>query len=118
MSGGHRVYTSVDAYLDFRCDLRAALRELSPTALRDVLRRWTEPSDMTYRRLASLPDRAHEPVIRTMILAEPRLAEMHGEARLWLARHHLSAPAPADRPIAPTDRRCRRPGRTAEPVPA
>jgi hypothetical protein len=102
--------TTIDSYLAFRHDLRATLRGASPSALRSLLATRTDPRDAELRRLASLPDHALERLMRCMILAEPRLADLHGSARLWLDEHPAAPLPPAMRNIAPTDRR-RRPAR-------
>jgi hypothetical protein len=92
---------TLDAYLDFRADLRAALRTKSPAALRGVFWRWTDRHDAQRRRLIALSDRALEPVIREMILAEPQLADLHAAARAWLARHESRPAEAAPRTIIP-----------------
>jgi hypothetical protein len=101
---------AIDNYLDFRHELRVALRELSPPALRAVLWSWTDSRDASLRRLIALPDHALERVIRSMIVAEPQLADLHAAARLWLARNEAASAAAPPRSITPTDRR-RRPAR-------
>jgi hypothetical protein len=93
----------VDDYLDFRRELRVALREGTPTALRLVVRRWAGPRDVQLQQLIAQPDAMLEPIIRRMILEEPQLADLHDAARLWLVAHE---PAPIrPRVIAPTDQR-------------
>jgi len=87
----------------FRRELRAALREGTPAALRTVIRRWAGPRDPQLSALIAQPDQMLEPIIRRMILEEPQLAGMHEEARRWLIEHE---PAPIRaRAIAPTDAR-------------
>ena len=93
----------IDEYLDFRRELRQALRQLNPTALRGVVRRWAGPREVQLHQLIAQPDSMLEPIIRKMILEEPQLADMHDDARLWLVAHE---PAPIrPRVIAPTDNR-------------
>jgi hypothetical protein len=93
----------IDEYLDFRRELRQALRQLSPVALRGVVRRWAGPREVQLHQLIAQPDAMLEPIIRKMILEEPQLADMHDQARLWLVAHE---PAPIrPRVIAPTDHR-------------
>ena len=93
----------IDEYLDFRRELRQALRQLNPGALRGVVRRWAGPRDVQLHQLIAQPDSMLEPIIRKMILEEPQLADMHDDARLWLVAHE---PAPIrPRVIAPTDHR-------------
>jgi hypothetical protein len=79
------VTTTPIAYLAFRRDLRLALRQASADALRAVLWRWTELRAPTLRYLLGLPDEALELVARRLILADPRLADLHEAARRWLA---------------------------------
>jgi hypothetical protein len=93
----------IDDYLQFRQELRSALRECTPTALRRVVRRWATPNDSHLGALVAQPDPILEPIIRKMILEEPQLADMHHEARMWLLEHE-DAPIPP-RAIAPTDQR-------------
>jgi hypothetical protein len=93
----------IDEYLDFRRELRQALRLLDPAALRGVVRRWAGPRDVQLHQLIAQPDTMLEPIIRKMILEEPQLVDMHDQARLWLVAHE---PAPIrPRVIAPTDHR-------------
>lgn len=98
---GH--HQSVDEYLQFREELRDALRESTPAALRRVVRRWAGPRDSQLNALVAQPDVMLEPVIRKMILEEPHLVDMHLDARRWLMAHE-DAPIPS-RQIAPTDAR-------------
>ena len=103
MSWGPSTNDPIDDYLDFRRELRQALRELSPTALRGVVRRWASPRDVQLHQLVAQPDSMLEPIIRKMILEEPQLGDLHEQARLWLVAHE---PAPIrPRTIAPTDHR-------------
>lgn len=98
----------IDDYLEFRKELRVALRECTPGALRAVVRRWSGPRDTQLNALVAQPDALLEPVIRRMILEEPQLSDIHDAARMWLVQHE---PAPIrPRQIAPTDQR--RMGRT------
>ena len=93
----------IDDYLEFRKELRAALRDSAPAALRSVVRRWAGPRDAQLQALIAQPDQILEPIIRRMILEEPQLADLHDEARMWLLTHE---PAPIrQRTIAPTDQR-------------
>ncbi|HEV8639056.1 MAG TPA: hypothetical protein VG370_33030 [Chloroflexota bacterium] len=93
----------IDDYLVFRSELRAALREGTPAALRTVIRRWAGPRDPQLGALIAQPDQMLVPIIRRMILEEPQLAELHDAARRWLIEHE---PAPIrPRAIAPTDAR-------------
>ena len=103
----------IDDYLVFRRELRAALREGTPAALRTVVRRWAGPRDPQLGALIAQPDQMLEPIIRRMILEEPQLAELHEAARRWLIEHE---PAPIrPRAIAPTDaRRTPRPRKQAD----
>lgn len=93
----------IDDYLQFRQELRSALRETTPIALRKVVRRWAGPQDGQLGALLAQPDSMLEPIIRKMILEEPQLADLHHEARMWLMEHE-DAPIP-NRQIAPTDAR-------------
>ena len=93
----------IDDYLQFRQELRAALRECTPIALRRAIRRWATPSESQLGALLAQPDAMLEPIIRKLILEEPQLADMHHEARMWLMSHE-DAPIPV-RSIAPTDQR-------------
>ena len=103
----------VAAYLRFRAELRTALRTLSPAALRSVIRRrigGQDDQDADTRRLDALlaqPDEVLEPIIRRMILEDRQLAHLHAAARRWLLDRERAVRRP--RPIAPTDRRRRRP---------
>ena len=97
-----RNYT-VDDYLQFREELRDALRETTPAALRRVVRRWAGPRDSQLGQLVAQPDVMLEPIIRKMILEEPQLADLHLDAHRWLMAHE-DAPIPT-RHIAPTDAR-------------
>jgi hypothetical protein len=93
----------IDDYLVFRSELRTALREGTPAALRTVIRRWAGPRDPQLGALIAQPDQMLVPIIRRMILEEPQLAELHDAARRWLIEHE---PAPIrPRAIAPTDAR-------------
>src|SRR5207237_10201759 len=93
----------IDGYLEFRQELRAALRDGSPQALRQVVRRWAGPRDAQLQALIAQPDAMLEPIIRRMILEESQLAELHDAARMWLIVHE---PTPIRaRMIAPTDAR-------------
>jgi hypothetical protein len=88
------VSATIDVYLAFREELRTALRRMTPSALRRVLVKWADPRDAELVRLIDLSDEATEPIIRRMILEEPRLADLHAAARLWLASRD-AAPAGA-----------------------
>jgi hypothetical protein len=102
-SWGTAANDPIDEYLDFRRELRQALRQLSPGALRGVVRRWASPRDVQLHQLVAQPDAMLEPILRKMILEEPQLSDMHDVARLWLVAHE---PAPIrPRVIAPTDHR-------------
>jgi hypothetical protein len=93
----------VDDYLEFRRELRQALREMTPSALRAVVRRWATPRDVQLQQLVAQPDLMLEPIIRRMILEEQDLSDLHEPARMWLVQHE---PAPIrPRTIAPTDHR-------------
>lgn len=94
---------TIDEYLKFRDELRGALRECSPMALRRVVRRWAGPRDGQLGALVAQPDAMLEPIIRKMILEEPQLSDLHFDARKWLMAHE-DAPIP-NRQIAPTDAR-------------
>jgi hypothetical protein len=100
---GWSQHDPIDDYLKFRQDLRVALRECTPAALRRVVRQWSGPRDGQLGALLAQPDGMLEPIIRKMILEEPQLSDMHLEARRWLMAHE-DAPIPT-RPIAPTDAR-------------
>lgn len=93
----------VDDYLEFRRELRGALRECTPAALRAVVRRWAGARDPQLGALIAQPDQMLEPIIRRMILEEPQLAEMHAAAKRWLMEHE--PPEIKARTIAPTDQR-------------
>ena len=93
----------IEEYLDFRQELRQALRQLSPAALRGVVRRWAGPRDVQLHQLIAQPDPMLEPIIRRMVLEEPQLADLHDDARLWLVAHE--PPPIRPRVIAPTDHR-------------
>lgn len=93
----------IEEYLQFREELRDALRECTAASLRRVVRRYAGPRDPQLGALLAQPDGMLEPVIRKMILEEPQLADMHFEARKWLMAHE-DAPIPT-RQIAPTDAR-------------
>jgi hypothetical protein len=110
------VIAIVEAYLAFRAALRAALRQQSPSALRAVFGTWIDPGDRARGRLIALPDQALEPIIRSLILAEPQLADLHADARRWLDDHPAASPPP--RRVVPADRRRRRAARTAGTSPA
>lgn len=102
-SWGSAAADPIDDYLDFRRELRVALREGTPGALRGVVRRWAGPREVQLQQLISQPDAMLEPIIRRMVLEEPQLSDLHEEARLWLVAHE---PAPIrPRVIAPTDQR-------------
>jgi hypothetical protein len=94
---------TVDDYLQFREELRDALRECTPAALRRVVRRWAGPRDGQLGALVAQADVMLEPIIRKMILEEPTLGELHLDAQRWLMAHE-DAPIP-HRHIAPTDAR-------------
>lgn len=94
---------TIDDYLAFRGELREALREMTPEALRRVIRRWTAQNDQSLAALLAQPNAALGAIIRRMILEEPQLADLHDAARRWLLEHE-SSHAP-HRLIAPTDRR-------------
>jgi hypothetical protein len=94
---------AIDDYLKFREELREALRECTPAALRRVVRRWAGPRDGQLGALVAQPDGMLEPIIRKMILEESHLSDMHDEARKWLMAHE-DTPIPF-RHIAPTDAR-------------
>jgi hypothetical protein len=98
---GHK--DPVEEYLQFRQELRDALREGTPIALRRVVRQWAGPRDPQLGALLAQPDGMLEPIIRKMILEEQELADLHYEARMWLMLHE-DAPIPT-RQIAPTDAR-------------
>ena len=113
---------TVDAYLAFRHDLRAALRRTSPAAVRAVFARCTDGDDPERRLVDGAPRRrarAGDPIDDP---GRRRLADLHGAAHLWLTRHDAGTRAPAQhRVIAPSDRRrstrtrapsgdCERPG--------
>lgn len=100
---GWSQHDPVDDYLQFRQELRDALREGTPVALRRVVRRWAGPRDSQLGQLVAQPDGMLEPIIRKMILEEPQLSDLHFEARKWLMAHE-DAPIPT-RQIAPTDAR-------------
>jgi hypothetical protein len=100
---GWAQHDPVEDYLQFRQELRDALRECTPAALRRVVRRWAGPRDGQLGQLVAQPDGMLEPIIRKMILEEPQLSDMHFEARKWLMAHE-DAPIPS-RQIAPTDAR-------------
>lgn len=102
-SWGASAQDPIDDYLQFREELRTALRTRTPVALRAVVRRWAGPRDAQLAALVAQPDAMLEPIIHRMILEEPQLAELHDEARLWLIRYEPTPVRP--RHIAPTDRR-------------
>jgi len=93
----------IDEYLEFRRELRSALREMTPVALRSVVRRWVGPRDSQLQQLVQQADVMLEPIICKMILEEPQLADLHEQARLWLVAHEPEPIRP--RVIAPTDHR-------------
>ena len=93
----------LEGYLEFRQELRAALREGTPAALRQVVRRWAGPRDAQLQALIAQPDAMLEPIIRRMIVEEPQLADLHEAARRWLIEHEPTPIRP--RVIAPTDAR-------------
>jgi hypothetical protein len=93
----------LDDYLEFRRELRSALRECTPAALRAVVRRWAGARDPQLGALIAQPDQMLEPIIRRMILEEPHLMELHGAAKRWLMEHE--PPEIRSRTIAPTDQR-------------
>ena len=107
---GWSQHDPVDDYLQFRQELRQALRECTPAALRRVVRQWSGPRDGQLGALVAQPDAMLEPIIRKMILEEPQLSDMHLDARKWLMAHE-DAPI-STRPIAPTD--ARRMGRSRD----
>lgn len=78
--------TVVERYLTFREEVRAALREKSPAALRATFKRWA-PRQPEVRCFIRQPDSALEVAIRQMILAEPALVDMRAEAHAWLWSH-------------------------------
>jgi hypothetical protein len=73
----------LDDYLHFREELRAALREGTPAALRATLQRWAG-SRGELAGFVRQPDSALEVAIRHLILEEPTLKELHPAARAWL----------------------------------
>lgn len=93
----------IEDYLDFRRELRTALREMTPAALRAVVRRWAGGRDPQLVALIAQPDQMLEPIIRRMILEEPQLSELHDGAKRWLLEHE--PPQIRSRVIAPTDAR-------------
>jgi hypothetical protein len=93
----------IDDYLAFRRELREALRECTPAALRAVVRRWAGGRDPQLGALIAQPDQMLEPIIRRMILEEPHLEDMHPAAQRWLMEHE--PPEIRFRTIAPTDQR-------------
>lgn len=95
----------LDDYLEFRRELRAALREGTPSALRMCIRRWAGPDEQQLAALVAQPDSILEPIIRRMILEEPQLSDLHEVAHLWLIAHESAPIRP--RVIAPTDARRR-----------
>jgi transposase len=100
-SEGTPLAATIDLCLDFRRELRAALRERSPSALRAVLESRTDPDDAELRRLASLSDEALARLIRCLTLADPRLADLHASARLWLAHHEPLSDGPGAGKVVP-----------------
>ena len=83
-----------DSFLDFRRDLRDALRRPSAAALRTILWRWADPGTPTLRYFLGLSDDALEAVARRLILADRQLADQHGPARRWLSARGLPVVAP------------------------
>jgi hypothetical protein len=102
-SWGAPIGDPIDQYLEFRRELRTALRQATPAALRAVIRRWAGPRDYHLAQLVAQPDAMIEPIIRKMILEEPQLADLHEGARMWLVEHEPMPIRP--RVIHPTDHR-------------
>jgi hypothetical protein len=98
--------STIDGYLEFRDELRAALRDGSVSAFRVVIARWSPPDDRRLRVLLGRSDRDLEPIIKRMTLEEPKLADLHTDARWWLLEREPAATRP--RFLAPTDARRRR----------
>ena len=73
----------LDEYLRFRKELRAALREGTPAALRATLRHWAGSRGKLVVFIRQ-PDSALEVAIRHLILEEPTLKDLHPAARAWL----------------------------------
>ena len=83
----------IDLYLDFRCNLRAALASGDATVVRGFLREaGRQLGDVELMRIAGWEEERLQTLIARMTLADPLLVGRHRSARHHLRRCGVTAP--------------------------